>query len=275
MTMQPRISTNTNLVAFSREGRRTMEELIPLYAEGGYSALDLNFCEMMNPGSALRDEDGGWAYINRIAGLGRKHGLSFIQAHAPYPRDYRAMTEEEKAASDRDILRAMEYAAALRIPHIVVHPIPAGIKENTEYFASLLERQRTPMAIAIENMETGSEIWSVDDLLCIISSLSPLASICLDTGHAHIMGADIPSFIRKAGPHLAGLHAADNNGREDQHLLPGFGTIAWEDTMKALKDCYGGYLNYECMYFSRNLPSSSAPSIIELSISIGDWLLSL
>ena len=274
MSMQRRISSNTNLTAFSRYGRRTMTELIPVYAEEGYRELDLNFCEMMNPGSVL-NTDGAVDYIAELAALRERCGVSYIQAHAPYPQRYGEMSGEERKASEDAILRSMEYAAALSIPHIVVHPVPGTVKENIGYFTSLLERQRTPLKIAVENMETGNEIWSADDLIPIAEALSPMAGICLDTGHAHIMGEDIPAFIEKTEKYLIGLHIADNNGREDQHLLPGFGTIEWESVMKALKDHYGGYLNYECMYFSRHLPASFSREIIRLSLSVGEWLLSL
>lgn len=272
--MQPRISTNTNLVAFSRNGKRTMDQLIPLYARNGYEVLDLNFCEMMNPVSILNGPD-AWEYIDRLRALRDEHGLEYIQAHAPYPRDYTALDTAGRKASDEAVLRSMEFASALGIPHIVVHPIRGTARDNAAYFSSLLERQETPIVIAIENMETRGEIWDADTLMEITEALSPMAGICLDTGHAHMAGADIPDFIRTAGSRLIGLHAADNNGKEDQHLLPGFGTIEWERVMEALKESYGGYLNYECMFFSGHLPQMLSEEIISLSLSIGRWLLSL
>ena len=272
--MQRRISSNTNLAAFTRDGKRTMDALIPLYAECGYKALDLNFCEIMNPGSILNTER-AWEYIGTLKKEKDEHGLEYIQAHAPYPQDYTALSEREQEESDAAILRSMDYAAALGIPHIVVHPIRCSVEGNIRYFSSLIERQKKPIVIAIENMETRNEIWNAEDLAAIASALSPMAGICLDTGHAHIAGADIPEFIRTAGDLLLGTHIADNNEKEDQHLLPGFGTIDWESVMKALKENYGGYLNYECMYFARHLPSSFSRTVINLSLSIGDWLLSL
>ena len=110
----------------------------------------------------------------------------------------------------------------------------------------------------------------------IADALHPCAGICLDTGHAHIAGEDIPAFIAKAGSLLIGTHIADNNGKEDQHLLPGFGTIRWEDVMKAFRTSgYRGFLNFECMFFSRNMPQLLSSEIARLSLMIGDWLLSL
>ena len=74
---------------------------------------------------------------------------------------------------------------------------------------------------------------------------------------------------------LIGTHIADNNGREDQHLLPGFGTIEWERVIPALKANYSGFLNFECMYFSRHLPQIFTEDVIKLSLAVGEWLLSL
>ena len=140
----------------------------------------------------------------------------------------------------------------------------------------LLERQKEPIVIAIENMETGSGICAAEDLMEIADALHPCAGICLDTGHAHIAGEDIPAFINRTGSLLIGTHIADNNGKEDQHLLPGFGTIRWEDVMKAFRTSgYRGFLNFECMFFSRNMPQLLSSEIARLSLMIGDWLLSL
>ncbi len=275
MIMQSRISSNTNLTAFSREGKRRMDQLIPIYAEAGYKDLDLNFCEMMNPDSPLLS-DAADEYVGSLARLKEEYGLNYIQAHAPYPRDYAALPDEGKLKSDKAILRSMEFAARLGIPHIVVHPIAGTADANIRYFASLLERQKEPIVIAIENMETGSGICAAEDLMEIADALHPCAGICLDTGHAHIAGEDIPAFINRTGSLLIGTHIADNNGKEDQHLLPGFGTIRWEDVMKAFRTSgYRGFLNFECMFFSRNMPQLLSSEIARLSLMIGDWLLSL
>lgn len=265
-----RISTNTNLSAFSRGGvKRKMTELIPLYASYGWRNLDLNFCEMMNPGSELNDGRSG-AYIETLLKLKKELGVSYVQAHAPYPRDSR-MSE----SSNSSILRSMDYAERLGVPVIIIHPVKGTVEENVSYFRFFLERHQGPVRIAIENMEAREEVSDVDTLLAIAGALGERAGICLDTGHLHMTGGDIPSFIRKAGKRLIATHIADNDGRSDQHLLPGFGTIDWESVMRAFDECYSGYLNYECMFFSRNLPEELSGDVIALSLRIMDWLISL
>lgn len=251
-----------------------MDTLIPLYAESGYKALDLNFCEMMNPYSILNTGK-AWDYIEKLQEEKEKYSLSYIQSHVPYPHDYRSLSMEGKELSDNSILKAMEFSSALGIPHVVIHPIKGSVQDNINYFSSLLDRQKEPIKIAIENMETREGIWSADELIEMAKALSPMAGICLDTGHAFIAGENIPDFIRKAGKLLLGTHIADNDGKKDLHLLPGFGKIEWESVMKAFRESYEGYLNYECMFFSRNLPQSLSKDVINLSLEIGKWLLSL
>ena len=156
--MQELISTNTNLVSFSRGGEKhTMLSLIPLYAEHGYTALDLNFCEMMNPHSAI-----DWEYIEKLADLKDKYKLKYIQSHAPY-FDYQRLSDDDRKKADDMIIRAMEYSKVLGIPHIVIHPIRGSISGNISYFSSLLDR--CDMTIGIENMESEDEIWRPEDLL--------------------------------------------------------------------------------------------------------------
>lgn len=269
-----RTASNTNLVSFLRTGeKRTMLSLIPEYAEHGLKTLDLNFCEMMNPTSELRDHGDG--YIERLLRLKEDLGLGYIQAHAPYPRDYKGLSSADKRLSDNEIRLSMRYAEALGIPHIVIHPIKGDVKENIAYFSSLLDRYEGNIRIAIENMEGDDEIGSADELCEIADSLGERAGICLDTGHANIRGEDIPSFVRRCGGRLIGTHIADNDGKSDQHLLPGFGNIRWEEVIPAFRECYDGYLTLECMFFSRNLPRRLSGEIISLALSVNDWLLSL
>ena len=250
-----------------------MLSLIPEYAEHGLKTLDLNFCEMMNPTSELRDHGDG--YIERLLRLKEDLGLGYIQAHAPYPRDYKGLSSADKRLSDNEIRLSMRYAEALGIPHIVIHPIKGDVKENIAYFSSLLDRYEGNIRIAIENMEGDDEIGSADELCEIADSLGERAGICLDTGHANIRGEDIPSFVRRCEGRLIGTHIADNDGKSDQHLLPGFGNIRWEEVIPAFRECYDGYLTLECMFFSRNLPRRLSGEIISLALSVNDWLLSL
>jgi sugar phosphate isomerase/epimerase len=54
--------------------------------------------------------------------------------------------------------------------------------------------------------------------------------VCLDYGHAHLSG-DVCEVIETLSGHLWTTHVHDNNGQQDQHLLPYAGTIDWDAAM--------------------------------------------
>jgi sugar phosphate isomerase/epimerase len=69
--------------------------------------------------------------------------------------------------------------------------------------------------------------------------------ICLDYGHAHIMG-DLDDAIEAVSGHLCTTHVHDNRGRWDEHLTPFAGTISWNTAMmETLKIGYDGMLMLE------------------------------
>ena len=54
--------------------------------------------------------------------------------------------------------------------------------------------------------------------------------VCLDYGHAHLMG-DLGEAIETLSGHLLTTHMHDNGGRRDDHLVPFAGTIDWDAAM--------------------------------------------
>ena len=242
-----------------------MLEIIPRLAGYGYRRLDLNFCEMMNPASDIDEE-----YIASLKRLGKDLGLEYVQSHVPYPRDWTGLDEAEREASDALVADAIRYSVSLSIPAIVIHPIRGGVKENVDYLRRFLPLvSGTGCRLAVENMESADEVSTPDQLIAIVQELGEDAGICLDTGHAHMRGLDIPGAIHSFGDRLIATHIADNHGEKDEHLLPFFGTIAWEEVMKAFSDIgYKGALTYECMFFTRHLPRSLEEDVVALSLHI-------
>ena len=268
--MHNKITTNTNLIVFNREKyMKTMLELIPIYTSHGLDTFDLNFCEMMNPISALNDDVESEDYINTLNEYKSRYGLKYFQCHLPYP-----MRGEDSRKIEKQ-KRALSYCEKLGIPVAVIHPIIGSIEDNVRYFESLKPYIPENVTLAIENMETKEEISTSKELLEILDNLSYKAGICLDTGHLNIMGGDAPAFIKDTGEKLIATHINDNDGNKDQHLLPGFGTIKWEEVIPAFKRYYNGYLNYEAMFFSRGCSEMLEGHIVELAKAIGNWLLDL
>jgi len=71
------------------------------------------------------------------------------------------------------------------------------------------------------------------------------AGICLDYGHAHIMG-DVADAIEEVSGHLLTTHVHDNRRRADDHLPPFGGNIDWDVAMmETQKIGYDGVLMFE------------------------------
>jgi sugar phosphate isomerase/epimerase len=69
--------------------------------------------------------------------------------------------------------------------------------------------------------------------------------VCLDYGHAHLMG-DLGEAIETLSGHLWTTHVHDNGGTRDEHLVPYAGTIDWDAAMmETQKIGYDGPLMFE------------------------------
>src|SRR4029453_19140150 len=69
--------------------------------------------------------------------------------------------------------------------------------------------------------------------------------ICLDYGHAHLMG-DVGEAIETVSGHLLTTHVHDNGGKRDDHLVPFAGTIDWDAAMMSTQKIgYEGILMLE------------------------------
>ncbi|MGN0905666.1 MAG: sugar phosphate isomerase/epimerase family protein [Bullifex sp.] len=243
---------------------------IPLIASFGYRNIDLNFCELMNPVHHIDDD-----YIRVLKKYKQVHGLYYNQSHVPYTADYPSLSHAEKLKLDDLIRKAFIHSAELGVDTVVIHPIKGSIEDNITYLKRCLEELPAPCRLAVENMEREDEISTAEELIEITDALGERAGICLDTGHAHMRGLSIPDMIRKMDKRLIATHIADNHGSSDEHFMPYFGTIPWEDVTAALNDIdYQGYMTYEIMFFMRYVPASLQEDVGRLSYRVLTHLIS-
>jgi len=110
----------------------------------------------------------------------------------------------------------------------------------TESLTILAERAAAAgVRLAVENMPrrgTPRPGGSVAEVLAMIDGLGAHVGVCVDAGHANANGLDAAAEIRAAAGRVFAVHLQDNDGKgEDQHLLPGQGTIDWPATLAALE----------------------------------------
>lgn len=141
--------------------------------------------------------------------------------------------------------RALQVARRLPFPVLVVH---AGVvasrqqapgdnnrgaaRRSIEALAVLARPLGVNVAVELvpnELSKAGSLVHFVEDVL-----EAGAASICLDLGHAHLEG-DLVDAIETVSEHIAVVHAHDNRGRSDDHLVPFDGTIDWPAALTALQ----------------------------------------
>jgi sugar phosphate isomerase/epimerase len=88
------------------------------------------------------------------------------------------------------------------------------------------------------------------------------SGICLDVGHAHIVG-DVMDAIETCSGHILTTHLHDNNGKRDDHLVPGKGTIDWEGVMMAFQK-----VGYDGAWIFELAPAADWRAVLERAAAV-------
>jgi sugar phosphate isomerase/epimerase len=99
------------------------------------------------------------------------------------------------------------------------------------------------MRLALE-MRLGEAISNTDAFLRLYGAVNnPNLGVVFDTGHLNAQKEILPLSIEKLKDRIFLIHAADNDGRTNQHLALGDGTIDWATIFQALqKHGFDGYV---------------------------------
>ena len=102
---------------------------------------------------------------------------------------------------------------------------------------------------------------------------------CLDVGHANLTHHNIKQYVLELGKYLTILHVHDNNGAEDQHVIP-YTCLAnatehicdWEGFVEGLKEIgYEGAIAFETFRVFRMFPKAVHKKALELIAGIGHY----
>jgi sugar phosphate isomerase/epimerase len=250
--------------------RCSEEQMIPRLAAAGFDALDFDFCDMIDRVD-WTDERAVTPLVEGWQAAGRRAGLVWVQAHGPMFNMFGSSPKDEKARSLCGA--AIRCAGRLGVRWMVLHPdtFPGSfdkthrrsvLEHNAAFFRSLLPAcEANRVGIAIENIFDAAgrhgdrgcpRFWgSVPDELCeLIDYLDhPLIGACWDTGHAKLMNHDQASCLAALGRRLKALHIQENDGRNDDHMLPfanGREGVDWNQVVKGLSDAqFAGPFTYE------------------------------
>jgi len=193
--------------------------------------------------------------------------LTFHSMHAPIVDAIRGGTwvgsysiaagdETRRKAAVAEIAATLKVAATIPFKYLVVHlGIPDGqaaaANDNQPDAARRSVEEIVEIAadagvrVALEVMP--NPLSSANAICHLIEEhLDGVdVGICLDYGHANLMG-DLGDAIETVSGHLWTTHVHDNDGRADDHRVPFAGRIDWDAAiMETQKIGYDGVLMFE------------------------------
>jgi len=105
------------------------------------------------------------------------------------------------------------------------------------------EAERAGLKCCLEP-RVGEIVSNTDALLRLMDAVgSDNFGAVLDTGHQHAQKEILPLSVEKLGGRIQYLHVSDNDGRTNEHLALGRGTVDWDGVFLALKKhAFSGYV---------------------------------
>jgi len=198
-----------------------------------------------------------------------------------------AADESRRKAAVDETLAALDVAAAVPYQVMVLHcgvPDPHGtpadnhrgsLVRSLEELSPVAQRYGVRLAIEVIPNALSTPSSLVDLIESDIDATG--LGICLDTGHARLMG-DVVEAIENCSGHIITTHLHDNRGRSDDHLMPGKGTIDWDATALAFQKVgYDGVWMFELAVAAERRPileqAAKARDRFESLLHIGDEML--
>jgi sugar phosphate isomerase/epimerase len=194
------------------------------------------------------------AAIAELAGWLKETGLALHGIHAPItdrmaPGDKwgeilsngvsdnaRRQAAVQEAAAALAIAKAIP--ASVFVLHLGTPTVQGGENSRAAAFRSAEEvcRLAETIGIRVALEVIPNPLSDAQSLVTMIERdlEAPNAGICLDFGHAFLMG-DVADAIETVAEHLFTTHVHDNGGRKDDHLVPFEGRINWDVALMTMQ----------------------------------------
>jgi sugar phosphate isomerase/epimerase len=156
----------------------------------------------------------------------------------------------EETRATLDVARLVPYQyLVLHLGMPAAEKVPAGdnqaaaARRSLEEISTLAAQVNVRVAVEVIPNELSSPASLITLLEDRLEGVD--AGICLDYGHANLMG-DLAEAIETVSGHLLTTHVHDNRGTRDDHLVPFSGSIDWDAAiMETQKIGYDGVLMFE------------------------------
>ena len=166
--------------------------------------------------------------------------------------------------------KAIDLASKLNAPSIsITSGVSNNLHKNTlkNFQQSLGElssyAEKTNIKLAIE-YEPGLLIGKADNVFPLTKEF-PNVGLNFDVCHAAVLGEHISTVIEKFGKKIYHTHISDCKNRKHFHLIPGRGTVNFEDMyFSLLKTGYCGFLTAELYTYSTEPETAAKETITRL-----------
>lgn len=186
---------------------------------------------------------------------------NFIPAQFRYPTNIACTDEQIRKNSVTYIKRNMDVAERLGSPYISICPGYSMYGDTLEHAHDAMNKSldeliqyakplRTRLLMEPAHPMETDLICTVGDALRMIGRVGrENMGLCVDLGHLAVNKENISETVNIVNGHTVHYHIDDNNGNDDQHLIPGDGSIAFEPFLSNLKRSgYDGFLAVELGY---------------------------
>ena len=274
--------TSNGFVRWGEERYKKLKEL-------GFSSLDFGMANTETELYTCSEEE----FVTTLAkekALANAADFEIFQVHGPWRFPVKDDTAEDRAERMEKMKKSLRATALLGCKNWIVHPImPFGVHDvpqeksegtwelNIAFMRELVKYAREyDVTICLENMPFREfSISRPTEILRLIEEINDdHFRMCLDTGHVNVFPElSVSDEVRKMKDVIRAFHIHDNNGKQDQHAIPYFGTIDWADFGKALRDIdYHGSFSFEVEPSSK-LPSPIFEEMLETFIKIAKHII--
>lgn len=193
--------------------------------------------------------------VAEIKEYAKSNNIQFVQCHSP---NTNPIDPEQFEKAVKWNIRAIEICGMLGIPNMVVHSgwdknatKEEWFERNKYFFEQLFDAmEKNNVNVLHENTTNANMPWYYpkkgSDMVEFSKYVNhPMFHSCWDTGHANVEGNQYDDILT-IGDDLYAIHFNDNRGKQDEHLIPYFGTMNPDEIMCALKDInYKGIFTFE------------------------------
>jgi len=203
-------------------------------------------------------------------------GLSLASVHAPIaesltngqwggPLSIALSDNAKRQQAVRESEAALRIARRIPFQVLVLHlgtpsaysQVGDNNRASAFHSADEICRLAEPLGIRVALEVIPNDLSSAPSLVSLLEQdlNAEHAGICLDFGHAHLMG-DVADTIETAAEHVIATHVHDNRRRNDEHLVPYGGSINWDTALMTMQK-----IGYEGTYLME-LANTSAPETV-------------